>query len=47
MKHKIKSKMRKWMAVAGMACILFTVIGGSSNGEIRTCVCMAEVKTER
>lgn len=37
MKHKRKDRMRKWMAVIGMACMLLTVVRVSSNVGIGTC----------
>lgn len=37
MKHKRKDRMRKWMTVMGMACMLLTVVGVSSNVGIGTC----------
>lgn len=37
MKHKRKDRIRKWMAVMGMACMLLTVVGVSSNVGIGTC----------
>lgn len=37
MKHKRKDRMRKWMAVMGVVCMLLTVVRVSSNVGIGTC----------
>lgn len=46
MKHKRKDRMRKWMAVMGMACMLLTVVRVSSNVGIGTCGEKVEGKME-
>ncbi len=42
----MKNKVRKWMTMAGMVCMLLTVFGVSSNNVIGMCGEMVEERLD-